>query len=108
MRLLIFLFTIAIGLAVWGDAYGGVVRSYKVRSDFVKVNACPANATHKLPCPGFIMDHKQPLDCHGPDDISNIQWLTVEAWKAKSKWERASTNCDHPYFGATPPYPLPY
>jgi hypothetical protein len=28
-----------------------------------------------------------PLACRGPDAVSNMQWQTVEAAKAKDAWE---------------------
>jgi hypothetical protein len=38
-------------------------------------------------CPGYIKDHIVPLACGGPDAVANLQWQTIEAAKAKDKWE---------------------
>jgi 5-methylcytosine-specific restriction endonuclease McrA len=62
-------------------------RSHKVRHAFVKEQACPSTGKHRLPCPGWQIDHIQPLKCNGPDAIPNLQWLTVEDHKAKTKRE---------------------
>src|SRR6266404_499335 len=32
--------------------------------------------------------HLVPLACRGPDTIANLQWQTIEAAKAKDRWER--------------------
>lgn len=39
---------------------------------------------------GYRVDHIIPLakGCDGPDLPANMQLLTIEEWKAKSKWER--------------------
>ena len=60
---------------------------------FRKANACPA--THKFTgaCAGYVVDHKEPLDCGGLDAPSNMQWQTLDASRAKDKWER--TGCLH-------------
>jgi 5-methylcytosine-specific restriction endonuclease McrA len=58
-----------------------------VRHAFVKEQACPSTGRHRLPCPGWQIDHVQPLKCNGPDNTANLQWLTVEDHKAKTKRE---------------------
>ena len=63
-------------------------RSNKVRHDFARAYACPSTGKHALPCPGFYIDHVIPLACGGPDQTTNLQWLSEADWKAKSKWER--------------------
>lgn len=84
------------------------VRSTKTRMDFVRHTACPATGLNKLPCIGFIMDHRKPLDCGGPDVPDNLQWLTVEAWKAKSKWERSNPACEFQTKGVPPLGAIPW
>ena len=65
-----------------------IQRSSVERHAFVKANACPATGAHRLPCPGYVIDHIQALACGGPDHQSNMQWQTIEEGKAKDKWER--------------------
>lgn len=63
-------------------------RSSVARHAFVKVNACPATGQHRLPCPGYVIDHIQALACGGADAVENLQWQTIAEGKAKDKWER--------------------
>ncbi len=63
-------------------------RSTKARHAFVDQQVCPATGKHRLPCPGFVIDHIKPLACGGADKPENMQWQTVGEAKAKDKWER--------------------
>lgn len=60
-------------------------RSTVERHAFVKKVACPATGKHRLPCPGWQIDHIEPLCAGGADHRSNMQWLTIEDHKAKTK-----------------------
>lgn len=62
-------------------------RSYKQRQIFAYTHACPSTHLAKLPCPGYIIDHVNPLCKGGPDLASNMQWQTIAEAKAKDKWE---------------------
>lgn len=75
----------ATALPLWADAK--IERSHAVRHAFVKQQACPSTGRHRLPCPGWQIDHKIPLKCKGPDALENLQWLTVEEHKEKTKQE---------------------
>lgn len=68
-----------------------VKRSSTPRRAFIRANPCPAtgDANPRHACPGWRVDHVVPLACGGPDSPANMQWLTTEAWAAKSKWERS-------------------
>lgn len=77
------------------DASAGTVRSASAKTAFYHRQACPATATNKPPCPGFIIDHIVALDCGGSDAPENMQWLTVAAAKAKDKTERDGATCAH-------------
>lgn len=63
-------------------------RSKSALRAFVKKESCPSTGKHRLPCPGYVIDHINPLACGGADDPSNMQWQTKEEAKAKDKWER--------------------
>lgn len=52
---------------------------------FVNQKACPSTGLHRLPCPGWHMDHIIPLCAGGPDDTENLQWLTKEDHKNKTR-----------------------
>ena len=38
----------------------------------------------------LVKDHVVPLACGGPDAVSNLQWQTTAASKAKDRWETKS------------------
>ena len=63
-------------------------RSMSAKRAFARDVACPATGLHKLPCPGFVIDHVKALACGGADNKSNMQWQTIAAGKEKDKWER--------------------
>lgn len=52
---------------------------------FVSVEACPATGVHKLPCPGWEVDHITPLCAGGEDRYWNMQWLSKEDHKFKTR-----------------------
>lgn len=64
-----------------------IQRSQQARHEFVRQQACPATGRHRLPCPGWQIDHITPLKCKGDDAPSNMQWLTIQEHKAKTKRE---------------------
>ena len=63
-------------------------RSASQVNAFKRAHPCPS--THQLrgSCPGYVVDHIEPLACGGPDTPSNMQWQTVPEAKAKDRWER--------------------
>ncbi len=64
------------------DSHGRILRSHAAVREFERLTG------HQHGWPGHRIDHVIPLACHGPDTPANMQWLTVDEWKAKSKWER--------------------
>lgn len=62
-------------------------RSKAARAEFVRSHACPSTGRHRLPCPGYEIDHRIALVCGGADEADNLQWLTIEAHKAKTRAE---------------------
>ena len=62
-----------------------VPRSTSVRAEFVKANPCPATGKTRGKCPGWEVDHRIALCAGGDDAAYNMQWLTVEAHKAKTR-----------------------
>jgi hypothetical protein len=73
------------------DARGRIKRSEKAKDDFKEANPCPANRRRSGACPGYVIDHINPLACGGADSPENMQWQTVAAGKEKDGWER--DNC---------------
>lgn len=63
------------------------LRSPAIRAEFKRLHPCPANGRTRGACPGFQIDHREALICGGKDDLSNLQWLSVEDHKAKTRVE---------------------
>jgi hypothetical protein len=38
-------------------------------------------------CPGYVIDHVQPLKEGGADEPRNMRWQTTQDAKAKDSWE---------------------
>lgn len=75
------------------DAHGRIKCSEKAKADFKAANPCPANHKRAGACPGYVIDHINPLACGGADSSENMQWQTVADGKAKDGWER--DDCKH-------------
>jgi hypothetical protein len=69
------------------DKDGKIKRSPAARSAFKRSHPCPSTGRGAGACPGYVVDHVQALKHGGRDDPSNMQWQTVQAAKAKDKWE---------------------
>lgn len=74
----------------WPAADARPHRSHAVRAEFMRQHPCPANGATRGNCPGWEIDHRQPLKCGGPDSTENMQWLTVQEHKAKTAREAKS------------------
>ena len=61
--------------------------STTARTRFQRQNPCPVNGKTTGPCPGYVVDHVQPLKRGGADVPSNMQWQTKAAAKAKDRIE---------------------
>jgi hypothetical protein len=48
---------------------------------------CPSTEKNSGACPGYVVDHVKALKHGGADVPSNMQWQTIEAAKAKDRWE---------------------
>lgn len=69
----------------FAGAEARIQRSSVERHAFVKEHACPATGRHRLPCPGWQIDHVRALCAGGPDFPGNMQWLTIEDHKTKTR-----------------------
>jgi len=63
------------------DKNGKIIRSESAKYDFMKQSGYPHGR------PGYVVDHIIPLKKGGCDCPSNMQWQTIDAAKAKDKWE---------------------
>lgn len=67
----------------------GTERSSAVRAEFHRSNPCPANGKTRGRCPGYVVDHIEPLCAGGWDAVENMQWQTVAEAKDKDRSEHA-------------------
>ncbi len=83
---------LAMGIAphpsVHVGSHGKIKRNAAAKEAFKRQQPCPANGHTSGSCPGYVIDHLNPLECGGADDPSNMQWQTVADGKAKDKTER--------------------
>lgn len=63
-------------------------RSSSARRAFQRVEACPANAQPRGPCPGYVVDHIVPLCAGGADRSTNMQWQPLADSLVKDAGER--------------------
>ena len=77
---------LAIMLALSSGVYA-ISRSPVTRAEFQRANPCPATDQRRGPCPGYQIDHVTPLKCGGQDSAYNMQWLSIEDHKAKTRRE---------------------
>jgi hypothetical protein len=73
---------------------GTAPRSTAARHAFQAQQPCPSTAGRTGACPGYVVDHVEPLACGGIDAPENMQWQSVAEAKAKDRWERS--DCDRP------------
>ena len=76
--------------SVAGNKHGRIKRSSSAKHSFERQHPCPSTGRTNGRCPGYVVDHVNPLECGGADAPSNMQWQIVAAGKAKDKTER---NC---------------
>lgn len=69
------------------NSSGRIQRSNAARSAFQRKNPCPSTGKVSGGCPGYVVDHRQPLKRGGQDDASNMQWQTKAAAAAKDRVE---------------------
>lgn len=81
-------------LALSWPAEGAQKRDPKVRAAYQRLVPCPVPEVRIRPgtaggrrgaCPGFEIDHMQALVCGGGDVLENLQWLSVELHRLKTK-----------------------
>lgn len=64
------------------------VRSAAERAAFVRANPCPATGLRRGKCPGWEVDHIIALCAGGADARENMQWLTVQDHRQKTRIDR--------------------
>ena len=67
------------------NSHGRIKRSPEAKAHFKKSHPCPSTGRSTGACPGYVIDHINPLKRGGADAPSNMQWQTVEAAKLKDR-----------------------
>ena len=62
-----------------------VKRSTTVVRDFKRLNPCPVTGATRGACPGYEIDHIEPLCAGGADRLDNLQWLSHDDHRAKTR-----------------------
>src|SRR5437870_5252678 len=70
-----------------GGGHGRIERSAAARDAFMRSHPCPSTGGRSGACPGYVVDHVIALKHGGADAPSNMEWQTIEAAKAKDRWE---------------------
>jgi 5-methylcytosine-specific restriction endonuclease McrA len=60
-------------------------RDRNVRAEFMRQVPCPATGKTSGPCVGYEADHIVPLCRGGSDTVANMQWLSREQHKLKTR-----------------------
>lgn len=64
-------------------------RSSAQRDAFVRQTPCPSTGETRGRCPGFVVDHIDPLCAGGADHPDNMQWQALAGSYAKDVAERS-------------------
>jgi len=52
---------------------------------FKRHNPCPSTGQRSGACPGWHVDHANPICAGGSDTRDNMQWLTIEEHRMKTR-----------------------
>jgi len=69
------------------NSHGRIARSTAAKDAFKHEHPCPSTGKTSGACPGYVIDHIDPLKRGGADAPSNMQWQTTAAAKEKDKTE---------------------
>ena len=69
------------------DAHGRIARDPRARNEFKRTHPCPSTGKSSGSCPGYVIDHVQPLKRGGADAAANMQWQTEGAARLKDRTE---------------------
>lgn len=59
------------------------------KAKFRRLNPCPSTGEVRGRCPGYVIDHVEPLCDGGADASDNMAWQSIAAAKRKDRAERA-------------------
>ena len=79
---------LCVALALTSTIAHAATRPSNAEIYFQLENPCPVTGQTAGPCKGYVVDRVIPLVCGGPDDASNMRWLTLAEAKEKARWDR--------------------
>ena len=86
-------------------------RDAQQKNEFRKANPCPTTGEKKGACAGYQVDHKKALMNGGKDKPKNMQWLSEQDHKAKTKRDIATCKgsylCKHKTAAKRAPWQKP-
>lgn len=80
---------LTIGLLFISPVEAASKRDPAVRAEFQRQNPCPSTGKTSGKCFGWEADHKDAICAGGADAVWNLQWLTKEAHRAKTRHDIA-------------------
>ncbi len=83
-----FVAAVLLALAFTPGAHAKVRRDSHQRALFMRSHPCPSTRKLHGACPGYVVDHVQPLCAGGPDEPGNMQWQSREDARIKDAEER--------------------
>jgi hypothetical protein len=70
--------------SMWAtSAFARIPRSHAAVAEFKRNNPCQVNGARRGSCPGWQVDHVIALCSGGPDQPSNMQWLSQSDQRAE-------------------------
>lgn len=87
---------VALAAFAFNFAHASTPRSHSAKAEFQRANACPSTGARRGPCPGYVIDHIDPLCNGGADSAVNMQWQTIADAKTKDHWERQLCRAKRP------------
>lgn len=73
-------------LALYGSAFAQPIqRSAAEVLAFKRATPCPSTGLRSGACPGHQVDHANPICAGGSDTRDNMQWLTTEEHRMKTR-----------------------
>lgn len=72
-------------LSLHGPALSRIERSAAEVLAFKRANPCPSTGLRSGACPGHQVDHANPICAGGSDTRDNMQWLTIEEHRMKTR-----------------------
>lgn len=85
--------------ATKASAHAYANKSASIKREFKAKTICPATGIYSQKCAGYWIDFIIPKKCGGPLELSNMQWLSIDDHKKKTKYEIRGDATHEPCMG---------